>query len=61
MYLTEVNIPRQERFRKQNVILVRLIPSMEHEPSVFLYPLVQELQSLWKGERFHTLESPWYN
>ena len=63
MYLTVVNLPRHERFRKENVILVGLIPSMEHEPSdvnSFLYPLVQELQSLWKGERFHTLESPRY-
>ena len=33
MYLSIVNLPRQERFRKENIILLGLIPSMEHEPS----------------------------
>ena len=48
MYLTIMNLPREERFRKENVILVGVIPAMEHEPSnvnSFLYPLVQELNS----------------
>ena len=53
MYLSIVNLPRQERFRKENIILLGLIPSMEHEPSCvnsFLYPIVEEFKKLWIGE-----------
>ena len=60
MYLSIVNLPRQERFRKENIILLGLIPSMEHEPSCvnsFLYPIVEEFKKLWIGERFNTAKS----
>lgn len=61
IYLTIMNLPRKERFRKENVILVGVLPAMEHEPSdvnTFLKPLVQELKDLKEGERFYTAESP---
>lgn len=63
LYLVIMNLPRKERYKRHNVILVGLIPSLQTEPSslnAFLSPLVNELQALWKGSRFYTSESPKY-
>lgn len=47
-----VNLPRSERFKVENVILVGVIPG-PHEPSgtinSYLSPLVDELLVLWDG------------
>lgn len=54
LYLVLLNLPRSERFKWENVIVVGLIPSMEKEPknlNEFLNPLVTELKILWKGIR----------
>ena len=52
LYLAVQNLPRRERFRPENIIIVGVIPG-PHEPvkhiNSFLNPLVQELQKLWKG------------
>jgi len=62
IYLCIVNLPRGERFRQQNVLIVGVIPAFEHEPdnlNPFLKPLVAELQEFWKpGVRLYTAESP---
>jgi hypothetical protein len=63
IYLVIMNFPRKERYRRENVILAGLIPSLEKEPPTlnpFLVPLVKELQELWKGVRLYTSESPKY-
>ena len=61
IYLVIVNLPRKERYKRENVILAGLIPPLESEPSTlntFLSPLISELQDLWKGIRMCTSESP---
>lgn len=57
IYLVILNLPREERFKWENVILVGVIPDMETMPksiNSFLKPLVDELQVLWKGIRLHS-------
>ena len=56
-----MNLPRNERYKCENVILAGLIPPLESEPdtlNTFLSPLISELQDLWKGIRMYTSESP---
>lgn len=56
-----MNLPRKERYKRENVILAGLIPPLESEPNTlntFLSPLISELQDLWKGIRMYTSESP---
>ena len=52
IYMTIMNLPRQERFLQENVILVGVIPG-PREPHLhmnsFLTPLVEELNCLWRG------------
>lgn len=47
-----LNLPREERYKLENVILFAIIPG-PREPKVtvnsFLAPIVEELQELWKG------------
>ena len=51
VYLVILNLPRSMHFKKENIILVGLIPG-PHEPSLhintYLDPLVEELNFLWK-------------
>lgn len=54
LYLVLLNLPRAERFKWENVIVVGIIPAMGHEPktlNTFLKPAVGELKALWKGVR----------
>lgn len=52
IYLSILNLPREERYLKENIILVGIIPGPK-EPSLhinsFLQPLVNELKLLWEG------------
>ena len=52
IYLTIMNLPRQVRFKQENVMLVGLIPGPK-EPSLtinsFLRPLIDELLSFFNG------------
>ena len=62
-YLSLMNLPRSERFKQENVLLLGIIPALEHEPSSlnsFLRPLVEELKVFWDGVRLNTAESPRY-
>ena len=57
IYLVLLNLPREERFKWENIILVGVIPDMETIPksiNPFLEPLADELQVLWKGIRLHS-------
>lgn len=51
IYLTILNLPRQERFKKRNIILIGLIPDIKSEPPTnsFIEPLVEELRIAWNG------------
>lgn len=55
LYLVIMNLPRHERFKVENVILVGVIPG-PHEPSksinTYLSPMVDGLLLLWNGWRF---------
>lgn len=46
VYLSILNLPREERFKRNNIILVGIIPDCKTEPptNTFLKPLVDELQ-----------------
>lgn len=60
VYLTLMNLPRSERFKQENVILVSIIPPFPHEPptlNTFLRPLIDELKEFWNGIRLSTAES----
>ena len=52
MYIVILNLPRDERFKEENLILVGLIPGPK-EPKLhmnsFLEHLVDDLQQLWNG------------
>ena len=52
LYLTVLNLPRKLRYKRENTILVGIIPG-PHEPKLninsFLKPLVEEMLQLWNG------------
>ena len=61
LYMVLMNLPRKIRFRRENVILVGIIPALDHEPkslNYFLEPLVEELRGLWTGVQANTYNSP---
>ena len=53
-YLAVLNLPRAERFKWENIIVLGIVPSLDREPkdlNQFLEPAVDELKALWKGVR----------
>ena len=60
IYFAIMNLPRSIRFKRENIIIVGLIPGPS-EPSkninTFLTPCVTELLSLWEGVSFRTHDS----
>ena len=51
IYLVIMNFPRKERYKRENVILAGLIPSLQKEPSslnAFLAPLVKSSKNYGK-------------
>lgn len=60
IYLTILNLPRTERFKKKNIILIGLIPDMKTEPptNTFIEPLVDELKEAWQGFSMKSFKSP---
>ena len=57
IYLAIMNLPRAIRFKRDNIIIVGLLPGPK-EPSksinTYLTPLVSELLSLWEGVSLRT-------
>ncbi len=52
IYLVVLNFPRSERFLRENLILVGIIPGPSepnHVMNTYLTPMIKELQDLWKG------------
>jgi hypothetical protein len=60
IYMVLLNLPRDKRYKWENVIIAGIIPEMKKEPkslNSFLDPIVDELQVLWKGIRLQTSAS----
>ena len=52
IYLVRMNLPREERFKPENVIIVGIIPGpkeLKGDMTSFLKPLVDELIEFWDG------------
>ena len=52
VYLVFMNLPRNQRYKRQNVIIVSIIPGPREPPltiNTYLSPLVTELLQLWDG------------
>ena len=61
MYLAFCNLPRDQRFRRENMLLVGPIPDMKSEPktNTFVAPLVDELNKAWsEGFFVYSFKSP---
>ena len=61
VYLAFLNLPRSERYKRRNIILVGIIPGMKKEPktNTFLAPLVAELLEAWnEGFVLKSYKSP---
>ena len=62
IYLGVNNLPRTEQFKKENVILVGVMPgpkeAKSYEMNHYLQPLVSELEKLYFGVRMSTHEHP---
>lgn len=60
IYLVIANLPRQERYKLENIIIIGVIPG-PHEPqkhiNSFLKPLVDELLVMWNGCFFRSSHS----
>ena len=55
IYLTVMNLPRSLRYKRQNVILVGILPGPsepKHDINAYIEPLVNELLDLWHGVTF---------
>jgi len=60
IYLAIENLPRSERFKVENIILVGCIPGPrepKHDIYSFLSPMVDELLELWNGIQLRTSAS----
>lgn len=61
LYLAVMNLPRSQRFKRENIILLGIIPGLKKEPlslTHFLTPAVDELLSLWKGVKVDAYNEP---
>lgn len=57
LYMVLLNLPREIRFKKENVLLIGLIPGPKEpvrDVNSYLTPLVNELLSFWKGVYLNT-------
>ena len=55
MYLVFMNLPRNIRFKRENVVLLGLIPGPSEPPlhiNTYLTPIVVDLLALWRGVSF---------
>ena len=55
--LALLKLPRTERFKWENIIVLGIVPSLDREPkdlSQFLEPAVDKLKALWKGVRLRS-------
>ena len=60
IYIALMNLPRELRFKRENVLVLGIIPYFKHEPDnleTFINPLIGELNSLWRGANMFTNNS----
>ena len=61
IYGVLLNLPRNERYLRKNIMLIGIIPNMKKEPptNTFIEPLVEELLCSWNGDmHINTFSSP---
>jgi hypothetical protein len=60
LYLVVANLPREERYRQENTLVVGILPGPKeaslHQLNHYLAPLVDELEKLWTGISIPTRE-----
>ena len=57
IYLAFMNLPRNMRFKRENIVIIGLIPGPSAPPkniNTYLAPLVSDLLRLWHGVEFST-------
>ena len=60
IYLVLLNLPREQRFKWENIIVTGMVPEMSKEPeslNTFLAPIVDELKAFWIGVKLKTSQS----
>lgn len=60
IYLVLLNLPKEKRFKWENIIVAGIVPEMSKEPkslNTLLARIVNELQALWKGVKLSTSSS----
>lgn len=60
LYLTIMNLPRSVRFKRENVLLVGVLPGpseAKHDVDSYVNELVTELNTLWNGVAMNVLNS----
>ena len=60
IYLVLLNLPREQRFKWENIIVAGSIPEMTKEPkslNTFLAPIVDEFKAFWTGVKLATSQS----
>ena len=56
MYLWVMNLPRHIRFKRENIVLLGLIPGTTEPSLTYLTPNVSDLLRLWGGVNFNTYD-----
>ena len=57
VYLAIMNLPRAIRYKRENILIIGLLPGPSEPPltiNTYLSPLVSELLTLWRGHTFKT-------
>ena len=60
IYVVFLNLPRHVRFKRENILLVGLLPGPSeptHDINSYLKPLVAELGALWEGVNMNVCQS----
>lgn len=60
IYFVILNLPKELRYKWENVIVAGVIPELKKEPkslNSFLMPIINELKGLWKGVKLKTSKS----
>ena len=58
IYLVFLNLPREQRFKWENIIVAGIVLEMSKEPkslNTFLAPIVDELNAFWIGVKLRTI------
>ena len=60
IYISNLNLPREHQYKRENILLVGLIPG-PHEPqrniNTFIKPLVNDLLKFWAGIEMYIASS----